>query len=164
MIAPQLPTDPHVDEAALRSKLLVVPSIIVEKALVLYVILTDRFTPAWVRALVVAALVYLINPLDLVPDAIPGIGLADDLAVLALTLERLSRFATPRVRMRAKRMAPEWLARGDDNTETHTPEPQTESQSNTNNEQGVPHNGQEEKSSGGRRSRVPWLERFRILP
>lgn len=155
------PPEPKLDESALRAKLLAVPSIIVEKALILYVILTDRFTPIWVRALVVAALVYLINPLDAIPDVLPGIGLADDLAVLALTLERLSRFVTPRVRMRAKRLAPEWLKGGGDNEE-HNTQPQTEQQSNTN-EQGETNNGQEKESSGGRR-RIPFIERFRILP
>ena len=104
-------------------------------------------------ALVAAALVYLINPLDAIPDALPGIGLVDDLAVLALTLERLSRFATPRVRLRARRMAPEWLARRDD--------PNT--QPDDNNQQGVPHDGQEEDHKTGR-GRVPFVERFRILP
>lgn len=142
-----------VDEGALRTKLLLVPAVIVEKALILYVILTDRFTPVWVRALVIAALVYLINPLDALPDVLPGIGLADDLAVLSVTLERLSRFVTPRVKMRAKRLAPEWLARADTN----------DSKTNTNNDKGVPHDGQEEESDPGRR-RVPFLERFRILP
>ena len=157
------PPEPNIDESALRSKLLTVPSIIVEKALILYVILTDRFTPMWVRALVIAALIYLINPLDAIPDVLPGIGFADDLAVLALTLERLSRFVTPRVRMRAKRLAPEWLKSGGDNEE-YDPQPQTEDQSNTSNEQGEPDNGPEEENPGGRRSRVPFIERFRIFP
>ena len=153
MSVPNLPPEPQVDEATLRSKLLSVPATVVEKALVLYVILTDRFTPVWVRALVAAALVYLLNPLDAIPDALPGIGLVDDLAVLALTLERLSRFATPRVRLRARCMAPEWLARRDERN----------TQSNDNNEQGVPHDGQEEDHKTGR-GRVPFVERFRILP
>lgn len=153
MSVPNLPPEPQVDEAVLRSKLLSVPATVVEKALVLYVIFTDRFTPVWVRALVAAALVYLLNPLDAIPDALPGIGLVDDLAVLALTLERLSRFATPRVRLRARRMAPEWLARRDD--------PNT--QPDDNNQQGVPHDGQEEDHKTGR-GRVPFVERFRILP
>ena len=79
-------------------------------------------------------------------------GLVDDLAVLALTLERLSRFATPRVRLRARRMAPEWLSRRD--------EPNTQPKDN---QQGAPHDGQEEDRKTGRGS-VPFIERFRILP
>lgn len=102
-----------VDEPTLRDKLIGVPSRIVEKALLLYALLTARDTPAWVRALVLAALAYLINPLDAVPDALPGIGLADDLAVLALAVERAYRYITPAVRERAKALAPEWLGTQD---------------------------------------------------
>jgi uncharacterized membrane protein YkvA (DUF1232 family) len=109
MSPPQNNDDSAVDESGLRAKLLGVPSHLVEKALLLYALLTVRDTPAWVRALVVASLAYLINPLDLMPDALVGIGLTDDLAVLALALERVSRYVTPAVRERAKALAPEWL-------------------------------------------------------
>lgn len=109
MSPPEKPGEDGVDESTLRDKLLSVPSHLVEKALLLYALLTVRDTPAWVRALVVAALAYLINPLDLVPDALVGIGLTDDLAVLALALERVSRYVTPAVRERAKALAPDWL-------------------------------------------------------
>jgi uncharacterized membrane protein YkvA (DUF1232 family) len=111
MSTPQNKDDSAVDESSLRDKLLSA-SYIVEKALLLYALLTVRDTPAWVRALVVAALAYLINPLDLMPDALVGIGFTDDLAVLALALERVSRYVTPAVRDRAKALAPEWLGGG----------------------------------------------------
>jgi uncharacterized membrane protein YkvA (DUF1232 family) len=68
-----------------------------------------------VRALVLAALAYLINPLDALPDALVGIGLTDDLAVLALALERVSRYVTPAVRERARELTPEWLSKHDGN-------------------------------------------------
>jgi len=109
----ETPGESGVYESNLRKKLLSVPSHIFEKGLVLNVLLTARGTPAWVRALVVAALAYLINPLDAVPDALVGIGLTDDLAVLALALERISRYVTPAVRERAKALAPEWLGKRD---------------------------------------------------
>jgi len=124
MSAPDKPSPHTIDEAALRSKLLAVPAIVVEKVLLLYAILSDRFTPMWVHALVVAALIYLLDPLDCVPDFLPGIGFTDDLAVLALTLERLSLFVTPRVRMCAKRLAPRWMKSGDDDTNRNQ-QPQT---------------------------------------
>jgi uncharacterized membrane protein YkvA (DUF1232 family) len=95
---PDTPGDDGVNESTLRTKLLGVPSNIVEKALLLYALLTARDTPAWVRALVLASLAYLINPFDLVPDFAVGVGYADDLAVLALALERASRYVTPAVR------------------------------------------------------------------
>lgn len=42
--------------------------------------------PYWVIASVVAALLYVLNPLDIVPDFILGIGLLDDAAVFAACL------------------------------------------------------------------------------
>ena len=39
--------------------------------------------------LVVAAILYFVTPLDLVPDAIPGAGLVDDATLLAFVLVRL---------------------------------------------------------------------------
>ena len=109
MSPPDNSSEGGVDASTLRTKLLSVPSHIVEKALLLYALLTARDTPAWVRALVLAALAYLINPLDLVPDALVGVGLTDDFAVLALALERVSRHVTPAVRERPRVLAPEWL-------------------------------------------------------
>lgn len=42
-------------------------------------------------ATVAAALLYVLSPVDLVPDFIPGIGLIDDMAVLALLLHALAQ-------------------------------------------------------------------------
>jgi uncharacterized membrane protein YkvA (DUF1232 family) len=38
--------------------------------------------------IIVAAIIYLITPLDVIPDAIPGIGYLDDATVLALAVAR----------------------------------------------------------------------------
>ena len=40
--------------------------------------------PWFVIATIVMALLYILNPLDVVPDFIPGVGYIDDLAVLSL--------------------------------------------------------------------------------
>ena len=42
--------------------------------------------PWWVIAAVVFALLYVLNPFDLIPDILPVLGLADDTAVLAICL------------------------------------------------------------------------------
>lgn len=111
------------DEATFRRKLLTVPSVIVEKALLLYAILTDRGTPKWVRALVLAALVYLINPFDAIPDALPGIGYIDDLGLIVITLERLSHYVTPHVKERAQQLTPSYFKA----SSGEVADPQTES-------------------------------------
>lgn len=79
---------------------------LIHQALILYCVLTDRSTPAWVRALIVATLVYLINPFDAVPDALPGIGLADDAAAIALLLQRLAAYVSPAIEARASKLVP----------------------------------------------------------
>jgi uncharacterized membrane protein YkvA (DUF1232 family) len=38
-----------------------------------------------------AALLYVLSPVDLVPDFIPGIGMIDDVVVLALLLQSLAQ-------------------------------------------------------------------------
>lgn len=45
-----------------------------------------RKIPWWVISSVVFALLYVLNPFDLIPDILPILGLTDDAAVLALCL------------------------------------------------------------------------------
>ncbi len=52
--------------------------------------------PLRVIIILLAAIIYFINPIDLIPDFIPGIGLTDDLAVLTwvyrVAADELDRF------------------------------------------------------------------------
>ncbi len=52
-------------------------------------LLTDRRVPTIDKALFAAAIVYVIVPLDFIPDIFPFIGQVDDLYLVALTLLRL---------------------------------------------------------------------------
>lgn len=52
-------------------------------------LLKDSRVPAVEKALFVAAIVYVISPLDFIPDVFPFIGQVDDIYVVALTLLRL---------------------------------------------------------------------------
>ena len=52
-------------------------------------LLKDARVPGAEKALFLAAIVYVISPLDLIPDVFPFIGQVDDLYVVALTLLRL---------------------------------------------------------------------------
>ena len=52
-------------------------------------LLTDARVPLAEKALFAAAIVYVIVPLDLIPDVFPFIGQIDDLYLVALTLLRL---------------------------------------------------------------------------
>jgi uncharacterized membrane protein YkvA (DUF1232 family) len=65
----------------------------------------DPRTPLHLKALLAAALVYLVMPLDLIPDAIPIIGQADDLTVLLLVLDLFIANAPPEVRQEQAELA-----------------------------------------------------------
>lgn len=65
----------------------------------LYVrLMGDPRVGLWPKWIVVAALVYLISPLDLVPDLlVPLLGQLDDIAVLWLAFRALVRLSPPEV-------------------------------------------------------------------
>ncbi|HXJ33237.1 MAG TPA: DUF1232 domain-containing protein [Candidatus Eisenbacteria bacterium] len=57
----------------------------------LYGYVTDPRVPAKYKVIVLAGLVYLVNPFDVIPDAIPGAGFIDDAAVVFAILEAVRR-------------------------------------------------------------------------
>jgi uncharacterized membrane protein YkvA (DUF1232 family) len=61
-------------------------------------ILRDPRTPIGLKGMLAAALAYVVFPIDLIPDAIPIIGQADDLTVLLLVLDLFIQNAPPEVR------------------------------------------------------------------
>jgi len=63
----------------------------------------DPFTPTQVRVSLMAALAYLIMPLDLFPDFMPIVGFSDDFVALTAVLSIWSKYMTPSIRMRAEK-------------------------------------------------------------
>lgn len=51
-----------------------------------YRLMVDGEVPFYLKLLPVAALAYIISPVDLAPDVLPGLGQLDDLTVLLLAL------------------------------------------------------------------------------
>ena len=60
---------------------------IINQGRLVFSLLGDGRVPIWLKTLPLGALVYLISPIDLVPDAILLLGQLDDIAVVALGLK-----------------------------------------------------------------------------
>src|SRR5918992_4007034 len=67
-------------------------------ARIVWGLVRDPRTPLPLKALLAAGLAYVVVPLDLVPDAIPILGQADDLTVLLLVLDMFIANAPEEVR------------------------------------------------------------------
>jgi uncharacterized membrane protein YkvA (DUF1232 family) len=69
----------------------------------------DAGTPFQVRLTMVAALTYLVFPLDLIPDFIPVAGFGDDMVALTALLGLCARHLTPEIKLRAQRRLDSWF-------------------------------------------------------
>ena len=61
------------------------------------------------KAIIIGALGYLISPIDVVPDAIPIAGLADDLAVLLYALGKVWSQVDDNLKDKAKEKLSKWF-------------------------------------------------------
>ena len=57
---------------------------LVQQARLTWRLLRDRRVAIWIKAIIPATLVYLISPIDLIPDTLLGLGQLDDLTILLL--------------------------------------------------------------------------------
>lgn len=69
-------------------------------------------TPWWAKALVLVVVAYALSPIDLIPDAIPVLGLLDDAVLLPLLIWLALRGLPPHVRAEARAQAERWMAEG----------------------------------------------------
>ena len=82
---------------------------LVYAALILYYTLQSDKVSATNKAMIIGALGYLISPLDVVPDAIPIAGLADDLGVLIFVLKKVWTDIDPSIQERSKEKLSKWF-------------------------------------------------------
>ncbi len=76
---------------------------IAKPALEVFEMAIDPLTPPKVRVSLMAALAYLIMPLDLFPDFMPVVGFSDDFVALTAILSIWSQYMTPAIKMRAEK-------------------------------------------------------------
>lgn len=77
-------------------------------SLILYYTLQSDKVSIKDKAIIVGALGYLISPLDVIPDAIPIIGLGDDLAVLLYVLNKIGH-VSEEIKDKAKSKLVKWF-------------------------------------------------------
>ncbi len=61
-------------------------------ALTLFYCLQDHDTPTWAKGVIIGALGYLVLPMDLIPDLIPGAGYGDDWGALVAALGTVAAY------------------------------------------------------------------------
>lgn len=87
----------------LKSALLLIPDFLK----LLFKLLLDARVPAAEKAMLLGTIVYVVSPLDLLPDFIPFIGQIDDIYLVALVLLRLLSRTPPEV------IGEHWEGKGD---------------------------------------------------
>ena len=78
-------------------------------ALILYYLMQSDKVSLKDKAIIIGALGYLISPIDVVPDAIPIAGLADDLAVLLYALGKVWSQVADNLKDKAKEKLSKWV-------------------------------------------------------
>lgn len=93
----------------LRTKVRSISTPLLYAALLMYYAFHRSETPAWARRIVMGAFVYLISPLDAIPDLSPIIGYTDDLGVLTYGLVMIAAYISEDVRMAARQKLHAWI-------------------------------------------------------
>ncbi len=73
--------------------------------LILFTSLFNKDTPKMIKTMTIAAFVYLISPIDFIPDVIPGIGLLDDAVIVPGLLYAMLSMLPQSVRIASEQRA-----------------------------------------------------------
>ena len=80
----------------------------ISRIVLYYTLQSDKVSKAN-KAMIIGALGYMISPLDVMPDAIPIVGLTDDLAVLIYVLKKVWTDVDPEIQEKAKARLSKWF-------------------------------------------------------
>lgn len=75
----------------------------------LWYVVLDSDIPLKVRTMALAPLLYLISPVDGIPDFIPNIGFTDDAAIIAAAIGALAMHIKYKHRAKAKELVTDWF-------------------------------------------------------
>ena len=78
-------------------------------ALLLYYVMIDPDTPFAHKAIIGGALGYLILPIDLIPDLMPGVGYGDDIGILYKALQTIKTSINDSHRKQAQSKFQSWF-------------------------------------------------------
>ena len=98
-----------IDEGVFRKVVIKAGRTIAKPAIEALEIILDSSTPHQARLTMLAALTYLLMPIDLLPDFIPVAGFSDDLVALTAVLSLWQSHITPEIRERARRKLDRWF-------------------------------------------------------
>ena len=62
-----------------------------------WLLFKDKRVPAWTKSVVPISFLYLISPIDFIPDVLLGLGQLDDLGVILLGMALFVKLAPPEV-------------------------------------------------------------------
>ncbi len=99
-----------IDQSLLKKILIKAGRSIALPALEALELMLDTSTPMQARLSMLAALTYLIMPIDLVPDLIPITGFSDDLVALTAVITLWSNHITPEIKNRARKKLDSWFS------------------------------------------------------
>ena len=85
---------------------------LIYKALQLYFVLQKPGVPATEKAIIIAALGYLISPLDFLPDIVPVVGYSDDAVAVGLAIVKASMYIDEEVNMKKKKKLDDIFGKG----------------------------------------------------
>ena len=78
-------------------------------ALLLYYVMRDPATPRSDKLLILAALSYLVLPIDLIPSRIPLLGWLDEGISIAVVYKKVSKHITPELEAKVDALLNQWF-------------------------------------------------------
>ena len=98
-----------IDENIFKKVLLRAGRTVAKPALEAFEMILDPSTPPQARVSLIAALTYLIMPIDLMPDFVPVAGFSDDLVAITAVISLWSQHMTPSIRYKARKKLDTWF-------------------------------------------------------